>query len=429
MPRIIVSAGHTNRDPGTIVDGVREVDLTRKIAKAVTKELRQEHIITLAVPPDLDLARRIEWINQTGYTSSNNDISIEIHINDGNKQGIEGWYQADTPNSKELTEYVLQTVSKDLSWTNQGAKSEYSHPFGSLAFLHNTNPIASLVECGYLDNENDRKFLSEEENITKLAKAIASGILSYIKKEDKTNGETTNSNQGNDTKGTNIDVSNTQTPSANQASSNINQFNPTAGTQTSDSGMGLRRSSPPTSFPTTSPTPYTPPASQNKFSSFGNQGGTAPGSNNSTYMNRDDRKEMIQTNYIKILGREPTQSDLNYFLNTGITEDKLIEKMINSQEHADLVKSRQEVIKTKKQFVDQKNELLSLRAQVNDQKGIIKNLNSLLMQKNKAIFDIQQKIKAKKMKEEQKKEEEDSKVEYEKSFVEKMLEYFSKKLG
>jgi len=77
MARIIISAGHTNKDPGTVVSGIREVDLTRKIAKEVVALLRAENFVTLSVPPELDLARRISWINQTGYSEANKDISIE----------------------------------------------------------------------------------------------------------------------------------------------------------------------------------------------------------------------------------------------------------------------------------------------------------------------------------------------------------------
>src|SRR5690606_21787874 len=117
-----------------------------------------------------------------------------------------------------------------------------------------------------------------------------------------------------------------------------------------------------------------------------------------------------------------------YFLNIGITEEQLIKKMIDSQEHADLVKSRQEIIKTKEQFVNQKSELLSLRAKVDDQKRIIKNLNLLLTQKNKVIQDIQQKLQSKNS------EIEDSPETREiskpvKTLKERILDYFSERFS
>ncbi len=397
MARIIISAGHTNKDPGTIVENIREVDLTRNIAKEVTKLLRDDDIITLAVPPDLDLARRIEWINQTGYTEANNDLAIEIHINDGGEQGIEGWYQADRSNSKNLTEKIVSSVTKGLNWKNQGVQEEYKHPLGSLAFLHNTHPIASLIECGYLDNENDRKFLTSEDGIKKLAKQIVEGIKDYLNPKTESQPKVTNDTQ------TATPQVNIQTPISTPTP--VNNFN-------ISSGFG---------------TPYTPQlANTSPMGSFGG-GYNPPQTNQAGFMTREQRKEMIVKNYVKILGREPNQTDLNYFLNTGINEEQLIRKMVDSQEHVDLVKARQEVIQTKKQFVDQQNELLRLRARVNDQRGIIENLNKLLVQKNRAIFGMQQKLKSLGLM--KKPLTKKAKIDYKKTTSEKFLDFFSEKLG
>lgn len=401
MPRVLISAGHTNQDPGTVVEGIREVDLTRRIAQATTKALRGSNIITLAVPPDLDLANRIQWINQTGYSESTNDVCVEIHINDGGKRGIEGWYKQDNAKSQKLTETIVSKVVSDLKWTDQGSHSEKDHPYGTLAFLSNTKPIPTLIECGYLDNEQDREFLKDQSNIEKLANAIAEGIRSYMDmSNDKLSTNTGQQSAVNDlSTSTNLPQYNTPTLPNRPASSGFDtsQYNYPSSGGINSTGYGFPRMS-------------------------------SPGLGGSAYMSREERRDMIHNNYIKILGREPSQSDLNYFLNIGITEEQLIKKMIDSQEHADLVKSRQEIIKTKEQFVNQKSELLSLRAKVDDQKRIIKNLNLLLTQKNKVIQDIQQKLQSKNS------EIEDSPETREiskpvKTLKERILDYFSERFS
>lgn len=410
MPRVLISAGHTNQDPGTVIDGIREVDLTRQIAQAITKELRQSNIITLAVPPNLDLANRIQWINQTGYNEESGDVCLEVHINDGNKQGIEAWFKDQNEKSEKFTKAVVDSVVKELNWTNQGVNNEKKHPFGSLAFLDNTKPISTLVECGYLDNDKDREFLKDSSNIEKLAKALANGIKNFLNQSSNKQEETTTL---------------ATRPQTTPASTNTP-------VQT-------------TPQPAPSPSPYTPPSPRQMGGGFGSQynypsssgssfGGprTTPsqmsGGSSTGYMSREERREMIQNNYIKILGREPSQSDLNYFLNIGIVEDQLIKKMVDSQEHADLVKSRQEIIKTKEQFINHKNELMGLRAKVNDQKGIIKNLNLLLIQKNKAIQELNQKLQMS-----SKKNNSSSIVKEEpappKSLQQRILDYFSEKFS
>lgn len=426
MPRVIVSAGHTNDQPGTVVSGLREVDLTRKIAKAVVEELRKQKITTLSVPPNLELARRIQWINQTGYSEEEGDISIEIHINDGAKQGIEGWHQADKNNSINLTKSIVNQVTADLDWQSQGIKSEYEHEYGSLAFLHNTNPISSLLECGYLDNEKDFNFLKEDTNILKLAKSVAQGILNYFGPNSKNTSTTEENDNGKSPKTADDKASEGSTDSTGQTQKNIKPT-PLAQSTQSDNISQTTSSSFGSTAPNSmrySPTPAqpsygTPPSS---FSSSSPPSGSTP----KPYMNREERRQMIIDNYIKILGREPSQSDLNYFLNLGTNEEQLIQKMIDSQEHADLVKSRQEVVKTKEKLTKQTNELLHLRTKVSDQQGIIKNLNQLLIQKNRAIYRLNQALRGYNPTRQPPKTQ---KTKPPKTFSEKMLDFFSEKLG
>lgn len=426
MTRIIVSAGHTNKDPGTVVSGIREVDLTRKIVKEVVSLLRAENIITLSVPPDLELAKRIAWINQTGYDESNKDIAIEIHINDGGKRGIEGWHQADKPDSQQLTNDIINSIIKNTGWVSQGNRSEYEHPLGSLAFIHNTNTIACIIECGYIDNAQDLEFLKDENNIKKIAQGVVNGIKNFLGLNKKNAIPTQQKPQK---------VVNDE---PKQDNTTIDKKPQTEPAQIQTPGYTTPAPAPIQPFP--SPQVMTSPQNFNTgigggvsdfgsgFSGgFGNTNTNFGNTNPAGYMTRDQRKDMIKKNYVKILGREPNQADLNYFLNTGINEEQLIKKMVDSQEHADLVKARQEVIQTKKEFVEQRNEILRLKAKVNDQRGILKNLNALLMQKNAAITSLQRKYGHTNVK--QIKQIQPNMPQYSKTPQEKFLDYFSKKLG
>lgn len=441
MARIIVSAGHTNDQPGTVVNGIREVDLTRKIAAEVTKELRANDIITLSVPPNLDLARRIAWINQTGYREEDGDLAVEIHINEGGKSGVEGWHQADKTNSIELTKSIAGEIKTALGWETQGIKSEYDHELGSLAFLHNTNPIASLVECGYIDNAEDMKILQSDDGVKKLGKAIAQGILKYLGKTSTTPKSETQQDISNNTQSTapanpapiqTLPTNNI--PTTDQFASNPNQSSstpPLGGSYQPPSSM------PPSGMSSGTGGGFANPSMGGGANFGGGGGGNNFGSGASRpgvggtggggYMNREERKDMIKNNYIKILGREPSQSDLNYFLNLGTNEDQLIKRMVDSQEHADLVKSRQEVIKTKETLAKQTSDILYLRTRVADQQGIIKNLNQLLIQKNRAIYRLNLALRGYRQREPEQKPV--KKVKYKRSTSERFLDFFSDKLG
>jgi uncharacterized coiled-coil protein SlyX len=169
-------------------------------------------------------------------------------------------------------------------------------------------------------------------------------------------------------------------------------------------------------------------------SSFGNRTSNSKSSSSNSYLkSRDERKEMIKDNYNKILGRAPNKSDLNYFLNTGINEEKLIEKMINSQEHADLVRARQEVLTTKAKFHSQEAELILLRSQVEDKTQLIDNLNSLLAQKNVAITELQRRLRyienQLRNTPNQNDNHQNKKINYNEPFIDKIFRFFSDRLG
>ena len=155
---------------------------------------------------------------------------------------------------------------------------------------------------------------------------------------------------------------------------------------------------PPTSVETTARTNTPPmqsaPAAQ-PVEAFNNNGafGQQPNTTNGAFSplpSREERRKMIITLYTKILGREPSQNDINYFLNVGIREDELIKKMMDSQEHADLVKSKQEFAAIKQEFETQRIELTELKSAWEDQSKVIEGLNYSIMQKNAALQSAQQ---------------------------------------
>jgi len=358
MPRVIISSGHTDQNPGSTANGLREYDLSRQIAKAVLPHIRHSGVISLAVPPNLDLFKRLEWINKTGYKEETNDVIIEIHINDGGKSGIEGWYEGqEENNSKKLITNILEATAQETNLTNQGAHSEFTHELGSISFLHETHPIATIIECGYIDNTEDVKFLKDINNINKLGVGIAKGILKYLNVPFKQSNQITKPITSQPIPKPTI-TANTTTPVSTTVAPMVAAKSPIM---------------PAATKPVQSITKPKPKAKP-------------------TVLSRTERKEMIANMYQKILGREPNQNDLNYFLNIGIKEGDLREKMIESQEHADLVKSRQDVIKYKKQYNDQQEEFLRLKTKASDQNTIIQNFQQTIQQKNIALQQMQYRL-------------------------------------
>lgn len=423
-PRILISAGHTSMDPGAIFQDLREADLNRKIAKKVLEQLQKVSDIEVqAVPLDLPLFQRIEWINNTGYTKEDNDILVEIHVNDadGTKRGLEAWYEGNGGNrSQKLAATLVHHLAGEFKWESHGAKSEFDHELGMLTFLNRSKPAAAIIEILYLDNLDDQKILRDDEQLDKVAAGTAAAILKYFGKDsegkDLPDAEKPNfddilkqqvkSEPTKDEKKRSLfDLPEAASATGGSFFGNTDDdnedendfgfggdslFGGQSGSTFGRGGRGLANSGATGAGGRTAPFGSSLSGLTKGGSTLG--GGIGGGGNNdsgSTMMDREQRKKMIEENYVKILGRKPKQSDLNYFLNRGTSESELIKKMIDSQEHVDLVKSKKELEELKEKHDKLEVEVEKMRAGMRDMKGILDNLNRLILHKNHAITQLE----------------------------------------
>lgn len=336
MARLIIGAAHTSVSPGAIYKDLREFDLTRKLLELVSKHLEKNKVDFKAVPADLQLLQRIDWINDTGYTEDQGDVFLEIHINDGGKRGIESWYsdeEAEDNNSQKFAEFIVDKVSEKTKYENQGAKSEFDHELGSLLILNQTNPISIAVEFLYIDNEEDYKILKDESKLEDLAKNISESLKEYLISADKHQVK--------------------KKPKA-----------------------GIKKD------------PF-------DFGNFGkglNFGGNNNNSSDSNLtMDREQRKAMIEDTY-KEFGLEVKQSDLNYYLNTGVSKNQLLEKIIKSKDFKEMTEDAKEYKEKKEELEKQEAEVIKLKSQVRDLVNMHKKLNELLAHKNHQLKLMQDEL-------------------------------------
>lgn len=453
MPRVIISSGHTTSNPGVVFNGLQEYDLARKIAKYALKYIRLNGIISLSVPPNLELPQRISWINKTGYLRETNDIAIEIHINDGGKSGLEAWYEGEGENpSQGIAKIVTAGLSQETGLPIVGIHSEYTHELQSIAFVHELKPYSMVIECGYIDGDAD--FLKEEANLEKCGRGIAKGILNYFGLEYRevpvgqasliSNPQQQTPQQPAPQQQSLAAQQAPQQPMAQQfqapqqpvaqpvqpnqqvVNSPAPTKTPTLKTQSDNyydeefddyddfDDYDWNKNPAPQQVqpnqivkpPTTPVVNNQPQTANNALNSFANKPSyqqpvaanngfnnqyAAPNGNKSSgaFPTREERKEMIIRNYQKLLGREPNQNDLNYFLNIGIKEDELIKKMVDSQEHLDLINGKEELVKIKESYSQDKAELEKLRALTEDQKTIMDQYNQAIDQKNTALGKLE----------------------------------------
>lgn len=175
---ICLSAGHGAGDPGALHKNLIEANLTDTITKRAVDMIRKHGVDCLEVPGNLTLVETIQWINNR---TDQIDICVEIHINSGVKEatGTEGWNYLGGPNeSDKLSQFLADAVSAETGLKNRGIKDESLSRFRKLGFVHDTNPIAALIEIAFIQGDYD--FLVKDENLTKAAKGVARACLTYL---------------------------------------------------------------------------------------------------------------------------------------------------------------------------------------------------------------------------------------------------------
>ncbi len=175
MLTVALSAGHQlGVDNGYAYGGLLEADLTIQITKRAAAIIRKHSMPVLEVPDNLSLLGTISWIN----TRANQiDICVEVHMNANWGTGVEAWYYTGSTESRKLSQFIVDASVAETGLKSRGARDEATSVWKRLAFVHDTDPLASLAECAFLDG--DYNFVKKPENIERMARGIARGILSY----------------------------------------------------------------------------------------------------------------------------------------------------------------------------------------------------------------------------------------------------------
>ena len=179
---IVIDPGHnySGVDTGAAGNGLREQDITFYIAQKLkpilerngfqvilTRNSVKENVSTESV--SASLARRADIANRNGA-----DLFISIHCNAGGGTGTETYYCTGSNEGKTFATFIQNGMIDAVGLKNRGVKN------ARYAVLRNTNMTAALLETGFIDSENDAKYLGSDEYQQAFAEGIAKGICNYV---------------------------------------------------------------------------------------------------------------------------------------------------------------------------------------------------------------------------------------------------------
>ena len=180
--KIVLDAGHGGSDYGAIREGINEKDITLDITQRVEAILRSKgYKVALTRTDDtfVSLEDRVDFSE-----NEEPEIFVSIHVNSAvstDPNGIEThWYH---DYSKGLAETVHKHLIKELP--NAHDRGLFKSKF--YVINHTTDP-AILCEIGFLSNTEERNDMLTDSRKQKTAKAIADGIIEYLKKASKNKG-------------------------------------------------------------------------------------------------------------------------------------------------------------------------------------------------------------------------------------------------
>ena len=177
--RIVLDPGHGGIDKGTSYGNMNEKDLTLKIAKYAQSYLRSQGDVVF-LTRDKDKLLSLKEIGNKA-NSSDADVFVSIHINSLNDKNFKGitalYYDVNGYQKSErirLAKTIESQAVKNDGWESKGITRQ------NLAVLRYSKIPGVLVECGFITNDEDRKRLSNEDVLKRLAKNISDGIIKYL---------------------------------------------------------------------------------------------------------------------------------------------------------------------------------------------------------------------------------------------------------
>lgn len=173
--KVCIDPGHGGSDPGAIgLQPVRleEKDFTLSQSLLLKTELvRLGHTVIMTRHQDrtLSLAARAAFANQF-----NADLFISIHANAAattTAEGMEVFHFTDSAAGRTAATRIFnEMIAAFPSHRNRGVKE------ANFAVLRLTSMTAVLVECEFLTNPNQLRFLRDPANQQTMAQAIARGV-------------------------------------------------------------------------------------------------------------------------------------------------------------------------------------------------------------------------------------------------------------
>ena len=188
--RVVIDAGHSATFHGANGNGIQEHDLDLSLAKKI-QSLSKEYNVDVIMTRETDADAGGNTLNESLHyratlaEKTNAELFISIHASmkgeePGQKPGAGFVIYVPQTNNKFYTNSVkLGSIITNYIKTDYTIAPELVQNSKHIQVIDFNSVPAVLIECGFLDNQADVKFITDEKNQEKIARDILEGIRKY----------------------------------------------------------------------------------------------------------------------------------------------------------------------------------------------------------------------------------------------------------
>lgn len=189
--RVVIDAGHGGIDPGVSRNEVSEKNINLAIAKKI-QSLAKDYNIDVIMTRETDelpgkgndIAHSLKYRAELPGRE-NADLFISIHTNSIGENSMQEKYTGFDIYIPATSTKVYESSIKlgtDIAAQikpNYTMAPELKQRSGGILVLDNASVPSILIECGYIDNRYDIKYLMDNDSQEKIAQYILEGIRKY----------------------------------------------------------------------------------------------------------------------------------------------------------------------------------------------------------------------------------------------------------
>lgn len=192
---VIIDAGHGYPDEGaSSTDGTTEANINLSIALKLQELIEASGCSSILTRSDengiydsnknsikekkvSDLKNRVNLINE-----SKSNLLVSIHLNKFEDSKYSGW-QTFYRKNDDLSKNLAVSIQNNLNLAIQKENKREALSISDKYIIDNTQIPATIIECGFLSNEEEASLLKTEEYQEKIAWGIYTGIMDYMNSE------------------------------------------------------------------------------------------------------------------------------------------------------------------------------------------------------------------------------------------------------